>query len=147
MVETGSGRWRDRERKHRHKAGHYCREWYRWPGISWGEWTDLVYILDVKLIDLIVILDMRGWETRKSQACFLWSCLRMVTLTEMREIIRLWRKQSIYFEVYLCGPWGMVVEIKEISLRHIITEVPLRYLRENVKLTVIYTHLQLRGNI
>lgn len=49
--------------------------------------------------------------------------------------------------VYLCDPWEMVVEIKEINLRHIITEMPLRHLRENVKLTVIYTYLQLRGNV
>lgn len=87
------------------------------------------------------------WETRKSQACISWSCLRMVTLTEMRKIIRLWREQNICFEVYLCDSWRMVVEIKEINLRHIIAEMPLRHSKENVKLTVTCTYLQLRGNV
>lgn len=63
------------------------------------------YILDVNLIGLVGILDLQG-EKPGSQACFSWSCLRMVTLIEMRDIT------GLCLEVYLCDLWGMVVEIK-----------------------------------
>lgn len=59
----------------------------------------------------------------------------------------LWREENVCFDVYHVCPLGNGCGNKEIDFTHLITEVPLKPPSKDVKLTIAYSCLQLRGNV